>query len=240
MEVRPGEKIVLFGDSLGKGVTWNQQRGRYGRATVSAVQVVAERLGLHIENRSRFGATAPQGLELLERDLANGLKADAAVIEFGGNDSNYDWRRISEAPGERHEPATLPEGYMAAMGEMIHRLRERGIRPIVMTLPPINAERYFHFLVGDRLNPENILSWLGDVQHIYRHQEMYSALAVQVAAEQNAQLLDLRTECLAIPDFVTRLLCVDGLHLNDEGQRFAGKAVIDLVRRRLGAGNPSQ
>ncbi len=229
MKFRPGEKVILFGDSLGKGVTWNEQRRRYGRAEVNAVQIVADKLGIEIENRSRFGATAPQGLELMERDFQKGLQGDAAVIEFGGNDSNYDWAEISKAPDGVHNPVTLPGEYLAAMQKMVACIREREMRPIIMTLPPIHAERYFHFLVGDTLDAKNILSWLGDIQRIYRHQEMYSALAARVAMELGVELLDLRIKCLAIPDFVTRMLCSDGLHMNEDGQAFAGEAVAELV-----------
>ncbi len=229
MEVRQGERVILWGDSLGKGVIWNEQRGRYGYVSVNAVQVVAGRMGITIENRSRFGSTAPQGLELIERDIGHGLRADAAVLEFGGNDCNFDWACISAAPEAQHDPATPPERFLDTLRQMVATLRTHGIRPILMTLPPINAERYFHFLVGDNLNGDNILRWLGDVHRIYRFQEMYSSMAVRVARELNSELIDLRTRCLATPDFVTRLLCADGLHMNEDGQRFAGNEVTSLL-----------
>ena len=228
MEVRQGEHVILWGDSLGKGVIWNAQRGRYGHVPVNAVQVVAERLGISIENRSRFGSTAPQGLELMEHDLEDGMHADAAVIEFGGNDCNFDWARISDAPEARHDPATPPQCFLDTLRKMVATLRAHKVRPILMTLPPINAERYFHFL-AEKLNRDNILRWLGDVHRIYRFQEMYSAMAARVARELNSDLIDLRSRCLAVPDFVTSLLCADGLHMNEDGQRFAGDAVSNLL-----------
>lgn len=232
MEVKRGEHVILWGDSLGKGVVWDERRGRYGSTSVNAVQTVSERAGISIENRSRFGFTATRGLELMERDLAAGMRADAAVIEFGGNDSNFDWARISEKPEEQHDPATKPEVYADTLEQMVTLLRAHGIRPILMTLPPINAERYFHFLVGDRLNGANILRWLGDVNHIYRFQELYSATAACVARKMGGELIDLRACCLAAEDFVTRMLCADGLHMNDDGQRFVGDAVAGLLRAR--------
>lgn len=230
MVVKPGEQVILWGDSLGKGVVWNADRGRYGHAETSAAQVVSEELRICINNRSRFGSTAPQGLELMERDLNDGLSADAAVIEFGGNDCNFDWAGISDEPDANHDPVTLPEQYMKTLRVMVSRIREHGIRPILITLPPINAERYFQFLIGDKLNPDHVLRWLGDVHRIYRFQEMYSAIAATVAYELDVGLLDLRRKCLAVPDFITKFLCADGLHMNENGQLFTGQAVIELVR----------
>lgn len=230
MEVKPGEQVILWGDSLGKGVVWNADRGRYGHAGTSAAQVVSDQLNICINNRSRFGSTAPQGLELIERDLSDGLSGDVAVIEFGGNDCNFDWASISDTPDAKHDPITLPEQYMETLRAMVRKIREHGIRPIIMTLPPINAERYFQFLVGDKLNPAHVLHWLGDVQRIYRFQEMYSSIAATVAHELDVGLLDLRRKCLAVPDFVTRLLCLDGLHMNQKGQLFSGQAVTELVQ----------
>lgn len=229
VQVTRGDRVVLWGDSLGKGVVWNEQRGRYGAAPVNAVQIVSEQIGVEIDNRSRFGSTAPRGLELMERELGEGLRADAAIIEFGGNDCNFDWAVIADSPDAQHDPATPPKQYEDALRRMVAVLRARGLRPILMTLPPINAERYFQFLVGDKLNGGNILRWLGDVNRIYRFQEWYSGMAACIARELCVELLDLRALCLARQDFVTRLLCADGLHMNEEGQRFVGNAVVRLL-----------
>ena len=42
-------------------------------------------------------------------------------------------------------------------------------------------------------------------------------------------MLDLRARCLANPAFTTELLCDDGLHLTEEGQRFVGEQLADMV-----------
>lgn len=223
------ETVVLWGDSLAKGVVWNERRGRHTYAQETAVSVAERELDIHIINRARFGYTAPQGLELMEKDLASGITGDAAVIEFGGNDSNFDWAAISENPEAEHLPNTLPHLFADTLRRMVVLLRERGIRPILMTLPPIDAEKYFHFLVGDKLNAANILRWLGDKQRIYRYQEMYSLLVERVARQTQCALVDLRQACLLDRDMFC-MICDDGLHLTEEGQRYIGAQVAALVR----------
>ncbi len=231
MEQLIAEKVVIWGDSLAKGVVWNEARKRHAYCKTTAVDIAAGRLGIEIVNHSKFGCTAPQGLEMMERDVQDGILCDAAVIEFGGNDCNFDWAAVSEHPDATHLPATPPQAYLESMRGMVRRLLQQGIRPVLLTLPPIDAERYFRFLVGDKLNPKHILRWLGDVQQIYRYQEMYSLLVEKVAREFSIRLINLRERCLEHHGFVKEMLCEDGLHLTEEGQRFIGETVADLVRQ---------
>ena len=229
MEQIAGQRVVVWGDSLAKGVVWNEARKRHAYSKLTAVDIAADKLGIEIVNRAKFGCTAPQGMELMERDGNDGIVCDTAVIEFGGNDCNFDWAAVSEHPEEQHLPATPPEEYLKSMRAIVRWLFARNIRPVLMTLPPIDAERCFRFLVGDRLNPKHILKWLGDVQQIYRYQEMYSLLVEKVARECSIQLIDLRQRCLENRGFVKEMICADGLHLTEEGQRFIGEAAADLV-----------
>lgn len=223
------ETVVVWGDSLAKGVVWNEQRKRHGYSPTTAVDIARDKLGIDIVNRAKFGYTAPQGLEMMEHDVENGIVCDTALIEFGGNDCNFNWAEISEHPEEHHDPATTPEVFLASLQNMVRWLYDRGIHPVLMTLPPIDSERYFHFLVGDKLNGGNILHWLGDVHQIYRYQEMYSLLIEKVAREFQILLLDIRQRCLAKNGFLKNMICEDGLHLNEEGQRFVGEQVAELV-----------
>ena len=230
MEQGKRETVVIWGDSLAKGVVWNEARKRHAYSHTTAADVASERLNLTIINHAKFGCTAPEGLTMMEREIEDGISYDTALIEFGGNDCNFDWKAISERPDEEHLPVTSPEVYMESMREMIRRLLHQGIQPVLMTLPPIDAEKYFEYLVGDTLNRENILRWLGDVQQIYRYQEMYSLLVEKIAREFSIRLLDLRSRCLMERNFFRSMICQDGLHLTEEGQRFIGEQIAELVR----------
>lgn len=221
---------AVWGDSLARGVVWNERRKRHAFAACTAAEVAGEKLGVRVINRARFGFTAPRGLDALSRDLSEGFRCDSAALEFGGNDSNFDWAAISADPDAQHDPATMPEAFAAALTQMVDALKRVRIRPFLVTLPPIDAERYFRFLVGDRLNPQNILKWLGDVQQIYRFQEMYSSLVEQVARSRDCALLHVRRECLKNHRMST-FLCMDGLHLNEAGQRFVGETIAELIQK---------
>lgn len=222
------ERVIVWGDSLAKGVVWNAARGRYGKAAKNAAELVARALDIEVENRARFGITSVEGLQLIENDLEKGVEADAALIEFGGNDCNFDWAAIAEAPEKEHLPVTTPEVFERTMRQIAEKLKRACIRPVFMTLPPIDAEKYFRFLTQG-INAENVLKWLGDKQRIYRFQEMYSLIIEKVARETGAKLLDLRRRCLEDRGMF-HMLCEDGLHLSDAGQAFVARELARLVQ----------
>ena len=118
---------------------------------------------------------------------------------------------------------------LEAFGEnlraMVRRVRDGGMIPALVTPPPLVAQRYFDW-VSRKLDKARILSYLGDVEHIYRWQERYALMIRRVAARENAMLLDVRDWFLSQARF-TDLMCVDGIHPNARGhellfERFSG------------------
>ena len=97
---------------------------------------------------------------------------------------------------------------------MIALVRQKGIQPVLLTLPPIHAVRYFDFFTRGGLDRNNILQWLGDVEHIYRWHERYNNAVVQVARESDVPLADVRDAFLSYTHSVsyTHLLRNPRLH----------------------------
>lgn len=202
--------IRIYGDSIMKGTVITQAM-RYKATICGYLSRLSEKFGLQAESRARFGMTIDKGAEILEKDLAEGMDCRAVLLEFGGNDCDYDWKAISNDPNARHEPKTQLPRFISLYAEMIERLQERGIRPLVMTLPPIDAQRYLDFLCHMGNDKENILRWLGDVQRIYRTQERYSNAAARVAEAAGATLVDIRAHFLAMED-LSLFMGGDGIH----------------------------
>jgi hypothetical protein len=98
-----------------------------------------------------------------------------------------------------------------------------------MSLPPLDAGRYFNWITRNGLSRENILRFLGDVGHIYRHQERYSIAVTNLAMEQRCHYIDVRDAYLAQRE-LGRLLCSDGIHPNDEGHRVIREAFVSYMR----------
>ena len=81
------------------------------------------------------------------------------------------------------------------MRRAIRKAQDAGAMVAVASLVPLDADRYLQFISKNR-DGKNILSWLGDAAHLYRWQEYYNALTVQMARAFGCRLVDLRTAFL--------------------------------------------
>ena len=177
-------RIAVFGDSLMKGTLPDEQL-RYHFHTDLFEAPLA---GLHAEvtNKSVFGATSRKGVTLVQRDLARGHRYDWALVEYGGNDCNYDWPDVAAHPEQDHDPVVLADEFRANMTAIVQMLREAGIRPIFTTLPPIDEVKYLACIDHNGASAAGVMQWLGDVRRIYRTQERYSGLVRTIAAARIA------------------------------------------------------
>ncbi len=224
--------VTVYGDSILRGVRF--QEGRYV-IDHSWENRLAETFGLNITNRSRFGNTIGKAMPRIEQDSATPCEAgDCALLELGGNDCDYDWSAVSDAPEAEHECKTPPARFVEGYRRAIRMLRESGRRVVLATLPPINSELYLRYLCRDGLSRENIVRWLGDVEHIYRWQESYSAMVEKLAREEHAPLLDLRSAFLFDRRTPEKLLCADGIHPSLQGQDLIFRAISDFLRGLFG------
>lgn len=227
--------ITLWGDSVMRGVVYDEQRGRYGLLPENAAERASKTLGLTLHNRSRMGCTVTKGLSIMKRDMEAGMDSQAALLEFGGNDCDYDWAAVARDPEGDHQPKTPLGLFMEQLREMVAAVRQKGMRPLMTTLPPIHARRYFDFFTRGGLSRENILFWLGDIEYIYRWHERYNGAVVQTAQECGVPLIDLRDAFLSERRYED-LLCADGIHPNARGhaliQRVLEAFGLDIQKRR--------
>lgn len=91
------KKVVIWGDSVAKGVIYDETREKYALAQAPAASIAAEKLGVEVINRSRMGATVADGERIMAQDLRRGLTADMAIIAYGRNDCDFDWHAVSQA-----------------------------------------------------------------------------------------------------------------------------------------------
>ncbi len=208
--------VTVYGDSILKGVLLEDGKYIVDRAWE---EKLAARFGLRVNNRSRFGSTIQKAMARILRDVETPCaEPEVALLEFGGNDCDYDWAEVAAAPEAEHSCKTPPGLFLDCYRRAIRLLRAAGRTPVLATLPPINSELYLRFLCRGGLSRENIIRWLGDVERIYRWQENYSQMAEQLAREEGAPLVDLRRPFLQDARRPSALLCADGIHPSRLGQ----------------------
>ncbi|MCL2055922.1 MAG: SGNH/GDSL hydrolase family protein [Oscillospiraceae bacterium] len=209
-------KIEVFGDSILKGIQVNPQSKRYHINNNIDIGMLSDAFSLCITNHSKFGCTVTKGKAMLDKFLSETKGCTAILMDYGGNDCDFKWQSISENPDAAHEPNTPIGKFTAIYTELIKKISDKGIRPIVANLPPLEPQRYFDWL-SKGLNKENILRWLEGVNTIYRYQENYSRTVEEIAENTGAMLVDLRGVFLK-HRHIGRYLCEDGIHPNTEGQ----------------------
>ncbi len=210
--------LAVWGDSILKGIVQGTEGKMYSVLPDNALKLAADNFDITIINHCYFGSTVSKGKSLLQRDMERNIECDAGIIEFGGNDCDYDWTALCQAPGEHHLPRTPIEQFAERVQEMIDLLRSRGIRPVLTTLPPLVSDRYFK-TISRGLDADFILKWLGDEAYLYRWHEMYSDEIIKLALKNDCFLIDLRKAFLEERNY-QRLFCEDGIHPNRDGHQF--------------------
>lgn len=208
-------KIQIYGDSIMKAVLVDENY-KYHQISSKLLDQLHQDTGVTATNRAHFGYTAARGQAVLQKDLEKGLDCQLALLEFGGNDCDHNWNEVAQAPEADHLPNTPLPSFLETLKEMALTLKSQGIQPMLMTLPPLDAEKYLGFIGRRGADTKAVLSWLGDVQMIYRWQEMYSGAVAQLAARLDLPLLDIRSRFLSRRDY-TSLIARDGIHLTQTG-----------------------
>ena len=168
-------------------------------------------------------------ITLVQRDLARGHRYDWALVEYGGNDCNYDWPDVAAHPEQDHDPVVLVDEFRANMAAIVQMLREAGIRPIFTTLPPIDEVKYLACIDHNGASAAGVMQWLGDVRRIYRTQERYSGLVRTIAAGLDVPCVDPRERFLdGVDPRVSN--AEDGIHLSEAGYRMFYATLIEQVR----------
>lgn len=223
------KRITVWGDSILKGVVLDEQDGRYKVLKNSSMNSFAELTGCAIKNNAFFGMTSTKALgritSFIEKQPID--KNDIVILEFGGNDCDFNWAEIAENPEANHLPKTTIANFKGSLQKMIDIFKQKGVNPILMNLPPLEPERYFEWL-SKGLNKENILNWLGDVARIYRWQEAYNSAVEWIASQNGCKLINVREKFLMNRNYSSQF-CADGIHPNEQGHENILGSLLDFA-----------
>jgi len=222
-------KILVVGDSLSKGVVYDEEKHKYTIIKDCFFNLIAGRINADMFNASRFGSTVTQGKRVLQQKFEK-VDPDIVVIEFGGNDCDFLWDDIAKDPSRNHIPKTPLDEFDKHINEMVDYVQEMGKQPVLATLPPLYADNYFNWFTGrDKEKGRRILQWLKDVWHIYWWHERYSNCVQYIARARGINCIDVRRFFLQKKDFQD-YMCVDGIHPNEAGHKLIFEAVIAHIK----------
>jgi lysophospholipase L1-like esterase len=151
------------------------------------------------------------------------------VLELGGNDADFDWRKVAENPTANHEPKTPIKEFSTLYKNAIEKLKKAGVCVVACTIVPIDSKRFFDKVIGEIADKNKVLEFFnGDFNTIHRHQEMFNNEILKSAYAYGLPVIDLREKFLVSNDFET-LMCLDGIHPNEKGQKTIFDAVNEFV-----------
>lgn len=221
--------ICVFGDSIGKGVILQPNTSRYEIIKINLEKLFG-RNDINIKNYSMFGCTVSKGLSVIKRHACELMGYKNIFLELGGNDCDFTWNELADNPEKEHIAKTPLGEFGALYKQVIDEIRSNGGNPTILTLPPLDPNRYFNW-VSKGLDRDNILKWLGDVDMIYRWQEMYNVEVMLLATKMIVPIIDIRSAFLKCNNY-RDFLCLDGIHPNNKGYELIYKTIAEQYKKQ--------
>lgn len=224
------KKILVIGDSISKGVVFDEIKNKYVLIKESFINLISEKTNAHIINASKFGSTVKQGKIALKNKLEK-YDPDIVVIELGGNDCDFNWDEVASHPEVKHKPKTSLLQFEKSINQMLDFILLRGKTPILSTLPPLYAKNYFKWFTKNDVNYGiNVLKWLKDIWRIYWWQEQYSNCIAYISEKRNINCIDVRRAFLSRKRF-DDCICFDGIHPNKAGHKVVFEEVFRFMQQ---------
>ena len=223
---KKGVRIEAFGDSVMKGVMLDENK-RF-RSYANRFDIIRRDFDIEVVNNARLGFTIKRGFTQIKKFVTKEDCPEFVLLEYGGNDCNFNWKEVSEHPDEEHLPVIPPERFAELYREVVNYLRDCGAAPIIILPPPIDADKFLTWICRNGLSRENILKWLGNTSMIYRWQEYYAQICENIARECGVYTLDLRTVFITRHDFDS-LICEDGIHPTAKGHEIIDNRLHELL-----------
>ena len=233
MNIKDSYTVVAYGDSITKGIVYDSEKSKYAILKDNFTNLISSSIKGSVYNVGKFGSTIIRGSNKMNNDVIK-KAPDVVLIEFGGNDCDYNWEDIAKNPDEEYQPNTDIHIFRDTLSSMVATLKADNILPALMTLPPLDPFKYFKWIgKGDASAEKNILHFLGSKERLFTWHASYNNMIAEVAKESGTVLFDIRSEFLKCDNY-SEYLCVDGIHPNVKGQSLIAASLLSFIKRDYG------
>ena len=233
------KKVTAFGDSILKGVVLNSDASPFSKVPYVVTEnkfsdECSRRLGVAVENYGKFGSTIVQGEAVIDRRLSTIAPGEYVILEYGGNDCDYNWSEIGKSPSDVHCPRTALAVFVERYSAVIDKIKAIGARPVLLSLPPLEPQRYFNYFSRLFCNvlKNNVMEWLkGVVYFIDRWHESYNLEVFKLAILKRVPVIDITSAFLGRRDYGD-FMCADGIHPNERGHALIADSIVEHCNRK--------
>lgn len=224
-------EIYAFGDSVLKGVILENDKYKVSKKRFS--NICEDILNVVIENKAKFGSTISTGEKSFQKNLEilENPNIEYVVFEFGGNDCDFNWKEVSANPNIDHKPNIQINEFKKMYSEIIQIIKENNKKPVLLSLPPIDASKYMKRL-SKNLNQENILKWMNNnLNFLTNWHERYNLEVFKLAIKNEVPIIDITSKFLEQKDY-SIFLCEDGIHPNEKGHKLISEAIQEHIKEK--------
>lgn len=217
-------KIICFGDSLTRGVTYVKGRMRilkdnYPNQLARLAESFTE---AEVVNKGVFNDNSELMIKRMDKDVLS-ENPDIVLISVGGNDCNFFWDQVAANPEGSHQSIVPLDRYLDNVRTLALSLQAEKVTPFLLTLPPLDPARYYK-TIAEKFG-SGIGHWVSLVGGIEHWHGLYNRKLKQLAEEMNIGLIDVRSY-LKKADDLSRLISDDGIHLTAAGYKQMSEAVF--------------
>lgn len=221
-------KIVCFGDSLTRGVTFVKGRLRIIKdnyPTFLQELLVNAKADMNVINKGVFNDNSDLLLARLEKDVLD-ESPDVVILGIGGNDCDFRWEEVADKPEVHHEPVVPLDRYLENVKTILTQVKEAGILPMVVTMPPLDPVRYYKS-ISERTSTaiSHWVSLMGGIEHWHGN---YNRQLNRLLDEWGLHKIDVRTAIKKAGDLAD-LISDDGIHLTAKGYRVYSQEVFQSL-----------
>lgn len=223
-------RIVCFGDSVTRGVTFAEGRMRILKDNYPALlQKELKPFDVEVTNKGVFNDNSDLLVKRLASDVL-ALHPDCVLIEVGGNDCNFRWDEVAKRPDEEHDPVVPLTRYLSNVTKLILGIQKAGALPILMNLLPLDPVRYYNQIANTYSHV--ISHWIARCGGIEHWHGMYNRSLKRIIRMTDVLTIDVRTS-FKKADNLLNLLSDDGIHPSRSGYRVLGATVAEFLKDRV-------
>jgi lysophospholipase L1-like esterase len=224
-------KIICFGDSLTRGVSYINGRLRIIKESYPSLlqQFFSSNPSVTVINKGVFNDNSDLLIQRLIKDVISEIP-HYVIISIGGNDCNFRWDQVAQNPEKEHQAIVPIDRYQDNVKKIIRTIQESGITPILLTLPPLDPARYYKHIVNQYdKSISHRICMVGGIEHWH---SLYNRRLNHLIELLHVIKIDVRTALKKTGD-CSELISDDGIHLTSEGYKQMSIVIFNELKNLL-------